>query len=221
MMVLVETLILASSGLLSVGSITLVILLLMSEAGWRNGLAYAVGYTGAYSVIGVAAVVVGYRATQDTGGEAGPILPILLVVLGTVLLWLALRNWRKAPAEPAGPPRLFAMVDGVTAPRAFAFGALVTVINFKNLGLFLTALSVTVLSDLPLGQKVIVALLAAVVFSLAVISPVAVYLAFPRRADDLLGAFKGALERHRRPAGIWLPLAFGLLFVARGIALLR
>lgn len=221
MKVLAETLLLASSGLLSFGSITLVILLLISERGWRNGLAYALGYTGAYSVIGVLVVVVGYRAAQNAGGEPGPLGPTLLVVLGTALLWLSVHNSRNPPAAAAGPPRFFAIVDSVTPPRALAFGALVAVINFKNLGLFLTALSVAVLSDLPLGEKVSVALLAAVVFSLAVIIPVLVYLARPRRANDLLGAFKGTLERHRRPVGIWMPLVFGLLFVARGVAALR
>ena len=55
--VLIQSLFLATSGLLSVGSITLVILLLISDRGWRNGLGYALGYTSAYSLIGVAAVI--------------------------------------------------------------------------------------------------------------------------------------------------------------------
>ena len=49
--VLIQALVLASAGLLSVGSITLVILLLISDRGWYNGLGYALGYTGAYTVI--------------------------------------------------------------------------------------------------------------------------------------------------------------------------
>ncbi len=49
--VIIQSLILASSRLLSVGSITLVILLLISDRGWRNGLGYALGYTSAYTAI--------------------------------------------------------------------------------------------------------------------------------------------------------------------------
>jgi hypothetical protein len=63
--VLIQALVLASTGLLSAGSITLVILLLISERSWHNGLGYALGYTIAYTVIGVSAVVLGYRATGN------------------------------------------------------------------------------------------------------------------------------------------------------------
>jgi ABC-type sulfate transport system permease component len=63
--VLIQALLLASAGLLSAGSITLVILLLISDRGWHNGLGYALGYTIAYTVIGVSAVVLGYRATGN------------------------------------------------------------------------------------------------------------------------------------------------------------
>jgi len=50
--VLAQSLLLASSGLLSVGSITLVILLLLTDRGWRNGLGYALGATSVFYVIG-------------------------------------------------------------------------------------------------------------------------------------------------------------------------
>ena len=216
--VLIQALVLASAGILSVGSITLVILLLISDRGWHNGLGYALGYTSAYSAIGVSTVVLGYRAVENNAGEPDLFLPVLLLVLGTLLLWLSLRNWRKPPAENPEPPRFFAIVDKITPLKAFGFGALVTVINFKNLALFLSALSVVILSDLLITEKVVIALLVALVFCLSVIIPVLIYLSFPRRAKDLLNSIKQTLNRHNRPIGIWLPLVFGLLFVMKGLS---
>ena len=105
--VLIQSLLLASSGLLSVGSITLVILLLLSDRGWRNGLGYALGYISAYSLIGVSAVILGYRAAANEAGKPGLFQPILLMVLGTLLLWLALRNWRKPVSEKQGRTAIF------------------------------------------------------------------------------------------------------------------
>ena len=99
-----------------------------------------------------------------------------------------------------------------------SFSDFSTVINIKNLALFLTALSVVILSALPLGQKIIVTLLAALVFSLSVTIPLSIYVAFPRRARDLLNRLKNALEHHSRPIGIWAPLIFGLLFLLKGIS---
>ncbi len=216
--VLFQSLLLASSGLLSIGSITIVILLLISDQGWRNGLGYALGYTSAYSLIGVSAVLLGYRAMQTGNSEPGIFVPILLFVLGALLVWLALRNWRNPPVENPEPPRFFAIVDSITPLKAFGFGALVSVINFKNLALFLTALSVVLLSSLALPQKIVTALLAALVFCLSVIIPVAIYLFFPKRARDVLDAIKQAIQRHSRLIGIWAPLFFGLIFILKGLS---
>ena len=215
--VLIQALVLASAGLLSVGSITLVILLLLSDRGWHNGLGYALGYTSAYTIIGISAVVFGYRATGNTAGRQGLFLPILLIVLGTLLLWLALRNWRKPVSENQEEPRFFSVVDKITPLKAFGFGALISVVNFKNLGLFLTALSVVFVSDLFITEKIFITLLVVFVFCLSVIIPVVIYLAFPKRAKDLLNSIRQFLNRHSRPIGIWAPFVFGLLLLIKGI----
>jgi len=218
---LLQTLALASTGLLSAGSITLVILLLLSERGWRNGLGYALGYTGAYSLIGVTAVLVGYRTSVNNAGKPGYFLPILVLLLGALLLWLSLRNWRKPIEDDPQTPRFFEIVDRVTPTKSFGFGAMVTVVNFKNLALFLSAQSVVILGDIPITEKVLISLLASLVFCLSVMIPVLIYLAFPRRAGDVLNGIKLSLSKHSRAIGIWLPLIFGLLLIAKGMMDLR
>jgi threonine/homoserine/homoserine lactone efflux protein len=214
--VLLQSLLLATSGLLSVGSITLVILLLISDRGWRNGLGYAMGYTSAYTIIGISVVVLGYSSADNNAGEPSLFLPILLMILGTLLLWLSLRNWRKPFANKTEEPRFFSIVDKITPIKAFGFGALVSVINFKNLALFLTALSVVILSDLLIAEKIIITLLVVLVFCLSVIIPIVIYFAFPNRAKELLNGIRQFLSRHSRPIGIWAPLIFGLLFLIKG-----
>ena len=216
--ILVQSLLLASSGLLSIGSITLVILLLLSDRGWRNGLGYALGYISAYSVIGISVVLLGYRAAENSPSEPSLFFPILLLFFGTLLLWLAFRNWRKPASDKQEEPRFFSVVDKITPPKAFGFGAMVSVINFKNLALFLTASSVVVLSDLPITEKITIILLVVLVFCLSVIIPITIYLIFPKRAKELLDGIKEFLNRHSRPIGIYAPLLFGLIFLLKGIS---
>ncbi len=216
--VLVQSLILASGGILSVGSITIVILLLISDQGWRNGLAYMLGYLGSYTLIGVSVVWIGFTVAEESSGEPGIVLPILFVILGLLLLWLAQRNWRKPRSENNQSPRLFAILDNITPPKALGFGALVTVLNFKNLAIFLSAVSVALVSSLPLLSKILVVLLVALIFCSSVIVPVLIYVAFPRQADKRLNWIKQTLDTNRRPIGIWLPFIFGLIFLTRGVA---
>jgi len=215
--VLIQALVLASAGLLSIGSITLVILLLISDRGWRNGLCYALGYTSAYTLIGVSVVVLGYRTTENNTAGSSLFLPILLMILGTLLLLLALRNWRKPVSENKEEPRFFSIVDKITPPKAFGFGAMISVVNFKNMALFLTALSVVILSDLSITEKIFITLLVVPVFCLSVIIPVTIYISFPKRAKDLLNSIKQFLNHRSRPIGIWAPFVFGLLLLIKGV----
>jgi len=215
--VLIQSLLLASSGLLSVGSISLVILLLLSDRGWHNGLSYALGYISAYSVIGVSAVLLGYRAAENSASEPSLFFPIILLVFGTLLLWLAFRNWRKPVSEKQEEPRFFSMVDKITPPKAFGFGSMVSVVNFKNLALFLTSTSVVVLSELPITEKIIITLMVVLVFCFSVIIPVVIYLSYPKRAKDVLNSIKQFLNRRSRPIGIWAPFVFGLILFIKGI----
>lgn len=203
--------------MLSVGSITIVILLLISDQGWRKGLAYMLGYVGSYTLIGVSVVLVGYTVNENRSGEPGKLLPLLFVILGLLLLWLTQNNWRKPPSENTNSPRLFAIIDRVSPPKAFAFGVLVTIINFKNLAIFLTAVSIPLISDLPLTLKIVVVLLDVLVFCAFVIMPVLIYVLFPKQADERLKWIKQTLDTHSRPIGIGVPLVFGLIFLIRGI----
>jgi threonine/homoserine/homoserine lactone efflux protein len=214
---LLQSLILASAGILSVGSITLVILLLISDRGWHNGLGYALGYTSAYTVIGVSVVTLGYRTAENNTDEPNIVLPIIMIVLGSLLIWLSLKNWRKPAPQKKKEPRFFSIVNKITPLKAFGFGAMVSVINFKNLALFLSALSVVILSDLLITEKITITLLVVLVFCLSVIIPVLIFVIFPQKANHVLNGIKETLEKNSRPIGIWLPLLFGLIFLLKGI----
>jgi threonine/homoserine/homoserine lactone efflux protein len=175
------------------------------------------GYTGAYTLIGISVVILGYRTTGSNAGEPSLFLPVLLIVLGSLLLLLALRNWRKPISEDKEEPRFFSIVDKITPMKAFGLGALVSVVNFKNLALYLTALSVVILSDLVISERLFITVLVALVFCLSVIIPVLIYIAFPKRARDLLNGLRLFLNRNSRPIGIWAPFAFGLLLFIKGV----
>ncbi len=215
--VLLEAIVLASGGILSVGSITIVILFLLSERGMQVGVGYAAGYTLSYSLIGVAVVMLGYRSSLQGNSEPNNFLPVLFIFLGLLLLYLAFRNWRKGPQDNAAPPRIFQFIDQFTTLKAFGFGLAIGVINFKNLAFFLSGISVILVSRLLIAQKIAVTLLMVLTFCASVIVPLLIALIFPQQAEEKLGWIKETIDTHRYQIGVWLPLVFSVLFFLRGI----
>jgi threonine/homoserine/homoserine lactone efflux protein len=215
--VLLQSLVLASGGILSVGSITIVILFLLSERGRQVGLGYAAGYTLSYTLIGVSVVMMGYRASAQGTGEPVRFMPILFICLGVLLLYFTVRNWRKGPQETDAPLRIFQFIDKFNTLKAFGLGLTIGVINFKNLAIFLSAISVVLVSTLLISQKIFITLLVVLVFCSSVIVPVLIALIFPQQAEEKLGWIKQTIDTHRYQIGIWVPLVFGVLFILRGI----
>lgn len=216
--VLIQSLALASVGILSPGSITIVILLLMSDKGWRNGVAYMLGYIGMYSLIGTSVLVLDVGATETGNSGQSPITSIVLICLGLLLLALTVRNWRKQPVEGNEPSRFSKIIDGITPIKSFAFAAAIAVINFKNLAIFLSAVSVLLLSNLLLPTKLTILIPLVLIFCLSVIIPVAIYVLFPKRANEYLSHIKQTIENYSRPIGITLTLIIGILFLYRGVS---
>ena len=217
--VLIQSLILATGGLFSVGAIILVILLLISARGWINGLAYVLGYWGTYTVFALAMVLGGFTASDSRGSEPGVVLSVLFLVLCILMFVITAWYWLK-PAEETRASvtsRLLALVDNATPLRTFAVGVLFPVTNFRNLAILLAAVSVTHLSGLALVSRIAIAVAVTFVFCLSVILPVLIYVLFPRRAKALLVRTKQVLEKYSRPIGIWVPLVFGVVFMLRGI----
>lgn len=216
--VLLQSLALASVGIISPGSITIVIVLLMSERGWHNGVAYMVGYMSMYLLIGVAVLGFGVNAVRNSSSEPGTATSIFLMGLGVLLLAVAFRSWRKPPAENDGRPSRFSkIIDSITPLKAFGFAATIAVINAKNLAIFLSAVSVVLLSTLLQTTKLLILIPLVLVFCLSVIVPVVIYVAFPNRANEYLTRIKETIEWYSRPLGLIVPLVLGTFLFYRGI----
>jgi threonine/homoserine/homoserine lactone efflux protein len=218
--VFLQALAVASIGVFAPGSITLVILLLMSDRGWRNGLAFASGYIVMYSLIGVGVLVSGIGSAENAPSQQSPTTSYILIGLGILLLALTIRNWRKKPdlEKDANQPSRFAnMVDGITPLKAFGLAAVVSVVNMKNLTIFLSAISVLLFSDLLVATKLTMLIPLVLVFCTSVITPVAIYLLFPKHAHDYLTRIKDAISRYSRTLGIAVTLILGCLLLYRGL----
>ncbi len=212
--IIAESIFLASTGLLAFGSLMLVILLLISEGGIKSAIGYSGGYVLGYLIIGFLVITIN-KSISGTGGERPNVFSFLQVVLGVLLMFISFRNYKK-PYNESGENRFLRIVDKMTPRRAFGFGMAVTVINFKNLALFLAAISVVAFSNIPYSVQILLLPVIVGVFCLSVIAPILVYLIYQNEGKAILTRFRGYLETNSRSISIWGPLLFGTLLLLRG-----
>ena len=80
--IILESVVLASAGVISIGSIMLVILLLISDKGLRNGLGYVIGYTLGYLLIGFVVIMTQQQLTTDESeSNQTSVFSFILVIL--------------------------------------------------------------------------------------------------------------------------------------------
>lgn len=216
---LLESLAVASGGLFSVGPI-LIVLLFLSRAGGRlTSAAFLGGYLLGYAAVGSVALILSERLSSGEDGGPSTVTGVLLTVLGSVFLMLAVRTLRRKPEAPKNP-RFFEALDAIAPRRAFAVGALITVINFKNLAIYLSAVDMLGEGSSSLRESLMGLPLVILVFCASPTVPLALSVIFRARVNAWLTRMRGWLERHTRTISIVLLTVFGSLFLWKGISAL-
>lgn len=173
-------------------------------------------YFGAYLTIGMLVVFGAGEVLEfdaDAPPRAGPAIALCVVAL--LLLAAALRQWRQPPNKE--PPALFAKLEEFTPAKALAVGALVPVINVKNLAIYLPAITVLAGASLDPMTATLAVSSTAMIFCGGLLTPVAIYLLLPQRAAAWLGAMRRWIEANSSVvARIVLPLIACLLLAKGG-----
>ncbi len=216
--VLLEALGVASGGVLSVGSVLMVLVVLASAGGLKKAFAYYCGLLGGYVLIGWLVTGISARVRDSASrGEPSQVGAWVMLVLGSVLLLFGTRTLLRRPKTPEAPPKIFTMLDGMSALRLVGFGAMISVINVKNLAIYLSAVSIVVEGELPTPESMLVIVAAAFVFCLVVLVPIGLFAISAERARPVLARFRTLLETHRRVLSLVAMFGFGSVFVGRGV----
>jgi len=215
--VLLQSLGLATGGILSVGQWLLTLILLSTEGGRRKALAYYAGMSTVFHVVAHGALVVQHRSSSSS---ARPGLAPL--VLGVVFLALAVVTSLKTRQDDGPPrrPKFFSALDEAGPLKLYAFGAFVGCFNFKNLSLLFAAVAVVADGQLPAMQAHAVVTVTVVAFLMCILGPILVDVVVGRRSQQALRRLRAFLERNTRPLSVGLLLLFGVLFSGRGLWLM-
>lgn len=214
--VLVQALAIASGGMVSVGSILIVLLLLSTKHGPRNAKAYTGGYILAYACIGMVTFIVGQKVTVSGGGGGSYIGSILYALMGCLFLFFAVKRWRSPASKDDGPPKFLQKLHAFEPKKSFTFGLMISCLNFKNLAIFLSAVSTLSAVRMSLLEGGLSVVLITIVFCSTLILPIGIYYLIPERSEELLGKMKRGLEEHSRMLSIVILTLFGVLFLLKG-----
>jgi threonine/homoserine/homoserine lactone efflux protein len=196
--------------------ITIVITLLMSRRGLAKAIAFAAAATGVLAVTGL--VVLATADTSAASSEGGSaVTGTIIAVLGGVLVILGLKQVFDAPDPDAGPPKLMAKLDTMSPAGAGVLGLIVTVINIKQLGIFVAGVSQIVAADISTADAWIALVILAVVIQLFVIGGIVVYIVARTWATKVLRSFQDWMLRNSRAIAIVLGVGVGVAFLVMGI----
>lgn len=195
-----------------------VILMLGTPRARSNGTAFGLGWIVGLVVVAVVVLVLTDGASDadsatDTGVSWGQ------VVIGVLFLVMALRQWRTRPRGDAEPemPTWMSTIDSFTPVKSFAFGALLSGVNPKNLALTAAAAASIAQVGLSAGGATVAVAVFVVLASLTVVGPVVVYLVAADRAAGALDSFKDFLSDHNTAIMIVVLVVLGVKLLGQGL----
>lgn len=202
--------------------IVAVVLMLTSGKARANAVAFLLGWFVAVGGVALVVALLAGSAAPDSGGPAGWVAWVK-IVLGLLLLFVAVRQWRGRPRGDVEPPapRWMAAIDSFTPVKALGLAVLLGAVNPKNL---LLAVSGGAAIGSAAGGDVAVSITAAVVFavvaSLGVATPVVIYVSMGTRAAALLDGLKTWLIHNNAVVMAVLLLVIGAKMIGDGISAL-
>lgn len=176
--------------------IVAVIVMLGTPRARRNGPAFAVAWVIGLSVV-MAAVLLVFGG-GNTSDAADTSVRWGTFGLGVLMLWLAVRQWRKRPpkGQDVELPGWVTHVDEFTWVKSFASGVVLSAVNPKNLALTLAASGAIATSGLDGADKTLAAAAFVAIASSSVIGLVAVALVAPRATAAPLSAIRQYMARN-------------------------
>jgi threonine/homoserine/homoserine lactone efflux protein len=197
--------------------IVAVILMLLSPRAKSTSVWFMIGWVAGVAVAVVVFTLLFSVLPQSTGG-ASRVAGVIKIILGLLLLFLALRQWRSRPAEGEPPtmPKWMLRIEEMNAGKAFGLGFLLAAVNPKNLLLAISA--GVIIAGLPFDQAVIAIIIFVLLAACTVIVPVIGYLIAANRLAGPLDKLREWLVDNNAAILAVVLLVIGVAVIGKGIA---
>ena len=186
----------------------------------HNASAFLVGWLTGILVIGFIVFLI--PGLDTASGEPTALSGWIRLMLGSVLLVLAVRQWQQRPSadDPVEIPKVLSKLDAAGTGQTVIMGFILSALNPKNLLLtFAGAASIDASKATP-SQQAIALIIYAVVASLSVGLPIIGYRLFTEWVQSVLADWKDWLIRNNAAVVTVLLIVFGALIIGNGLKIL-
>jgi len=199
-----------------------VVLMLTTPRARVNGPAFMLGWLLGLGVIGAIVLAIADPAKASNSGAPATWVSWLKIVLGTLLLLVAVRQFRGRPhdQEQAAMPKWMGAIDNFKPPAALGTGALLAGANPKNLLLAVGGAVAIAQTGIDGAQQAIAYLIFAVIATIGIGAPVGIYFALGQRSQDILGRLKYWMAQHNAVIMSVLCLIIGAKLIGDAISAL-
>ena len=198
-----------------------IILMLFTPKASTNGPAFLVGWVVGLSV--ASAVVYSLASSADVGSDADASsgLGWGKIVLGTLLLAMAVQQWKKRPKKGEHPelPGWMTAVDHFTPVKALSTGVLLSAVNPKNLILTAAAAASVAQADLSSGDAFVALAVFVVLASTSVAGAIAYRTFGGDAAHARLEDLKGWMGDNNATVMAVILLVLGAKILGEGLGL--
>jgi Sap, sulfolipid-1-addressing protein len=175
-----------------------VVLMLTSHQAKVNGPAFLAGWLLGLGIVGAIVLPLAGTAGASTSGAPAAWVSWVKIALGLLLLLVAARQFRSRPRGDEQPqmPKWMATIDKTTPVAAVGLAAVLSGANPKNLLLAAGGAATIAQTGIPGGEQAIAYAVFALIGTLGVGIPVAIYVAMGTRSERLLAGLKDWMTAH-------------------------
>jgi cytochrome c biogenesis protein CcdA len=199
--------------------ITVILMLFSARAAW-NGPAFLLGWALGIGLPCIAVLMLTISNKNVEVTHPSTLASSLRILLGTLLLFGAVRRWQKRPKpdEETSMPKWMLIIDTISPWKALVIGFLFAdVTNPKNMALTIAGCVLISNASLSMVNSAFLVAVFVSISSAGLAIPVIIYLAGGESAKQTLDAWKLWLTRNNNAVMAILFLVFGLVLLSEGI----
>jgi threonine/homoserine/homoserine lactone efflux protein len=206
-----QTLSLAVGVALSPVPIIAVILMLVTPRARVNGPAFVVGWLLGLAVVGTIVLLVAGPTDATDAGEPATWVELLKLVLGALLLLIAIKQFQGRPHDgaEAPAPKWMGAIEHFTPLKSLGTGVVLSGANPKNLLLAVGAAAAIAQTGAASGEQAAAYAMFAIIGTLGVGAPLAIYFALGDRSGPILDGLKRWLAHNNATIMTILCLVLG------------